>query len=559
MPGAPATRNEYLKRLQALKTERTSWDTHWYEISQYLLPRNGRFMITDRNKGTRKHNSILDNTGTRSLRVLGAGLMSGATSPARPWFRLATPDPDLMKSDSVKLWLADSTRRMQRVFQVSNTYRALHMMYEELGAFGTSAGVLMDDYDSVIHHYTLTAGEYCITTDYRGRVDGLYRECEKTVGELVKEFGYDNCSATVRNLYDKGTFDAWVPIIHLMEPREIRDVTKRDAKNMPFRSVYFEQGVNEDKLLRESGFKFFRCLAPRWQVGSGDIYGTSPGMEALGDIKQLQHQQLRKAEAIDYKVRPPLQAPSSLLNKPLDRFPGGVTYYDSAPNNGIRSMFEVNLDLNHLLADIQDVRERIRGAFYTDLFLMLANVDRTQMTATEVAERHEEKMLMLGPVLERLHNELLSPMVDITFARMLEAGLLLTPPEELQGQDLNVEFVSILAQAQRAVSTNSVDRFVLNLGQVATMKPGVLDRFDEDKWAEEYADMLGVSPDIIVPDAKVALIREQKAQQMQQAQAAQQAEMMANTANKLAASPTNEQNALTDVMRNLQGYGTGGL
>ena len=548
-------RNKLATRWSVLKTERATWWSHWKEISDYLLPRSGRFYTQDRNKGTRRHNSIYDSTGTRALRVLAAGMMSGLTSPARPWFRLATSDADLMKSDAVKLWLNEVTLIMHNVFQRSNTYRALHHIYEELGTFGTAACIILPDFKGVIHCYPLTTGEYAIATNWKGEVTTLYREFQKTVGEVVTEFGIENVSQSVRSMYESGTIDAWVTIIHAIEPRTDRDPSKKDAKNMPWRSVYFEQGTNSEKYLRESGFKRFPGVCPRWATSGGDVYGNSPGMEALGDIKQLQHEQLRKAQGIDYKTNPPLQVPLSMKGRDVERLPGGVSYVDNvAAGGGIRSAFEVNLDLNHLLADIQDVRERIRGSFYADLFLMLANQSDARMTATEVAERHEEKLLMLGPVLERLQNELLDPLIEITFEQVLDAGIAPQPPEELQGMDIQVDLVSMLAQAQRAVGTNSIDRFVGNLASVAQIKPEALDKFDVDRWVDIYSDSLGLDPEIITPDEKVEAIRKQRAEAQAKAEQAAMLNQQADTAHKLAGSNTGEQNALTDATRAFSGY-----
>ena len=544
-----------LSRWGQLHNERSSWMAHWKEISDYLLPRSGRFFIEDRNKGDKRHNNIYDSTGTKSLRILAAGMMAGMTSPARPWFRLTTSDPQLDESAAVKAWLADVTRLMQMVFSKSNTYRALHSMYEELGAFGTGSSIVLADFDSVIHHYPLTTGEFAIAADHRGQVNTLYREFQVTVAQMVREFGRSNCSLTVQNLFDRGSLESWVSITHAIEPRADREPGKRDDRNMAFKSVYFENGGNEDQILRESGFKEFPALCPRWATSGGDIYGNSPAMEALGDIKQLQHEQLRKAQGIDYKTKPPLQAPSSMKSRDVDTLPGGVTFVDSAsPNGGIRTAFDVNIDLSHLLADIQDVRERIKGSFYADLFLMLANNTNTNMTATEVAERHEEKLLMLGPVLERLHNEILDPLIEMTFTRMVEANIVPPPPDKLQGMELNVEFVSMLAQAQRAIATNSVDRFVGNLGAVAGIKPEVLDKFDADRWADAYADMLGIDPELIVPGDKVALIRKQRAEAMQAQQQAAMLNQGADTAQKLGSVDTSQQSALTDVTRAFSGY-----
>lgn len=555
-----ATKQQFLKRWSALETERSSWVGHWQELSTQLFPRAGRFTVTDRNIGTKRHNNIYDRTGTGALRILSAGMMSGVTSPARPWFRLKIQDDDLMKYQPVKIWLAQVTRKMQATFAQSNTYRVLHQMYEELGAFGTANSLIMDDFETGIHMYPNTIGRYALATNYKGAVDTSYREIQKTARQLVQEFGEPNVSLAVKNMISNGNADSWVTIIHAVEPRAERDVKARDNKNMPWASVYFEKGGDGDQLLRESGFDRFRTLAPRWYTSSEDVYGQSPGMEVLGDIKQLQHEQLRKSQGIDYQTRPPLQGPSTLKGEEVDILPGGFTTVDTnAPGGGIKPLFEGRwLDLNYLLQDIQDVRQRIREGMYSDLFLMISQAVSTNMTATEVAERHEEKLLMLGPVLERLHNELLDPLIEITFERLLKAGVLPEPPEELLGVDLEVEFVSILAQAQRAIGANSTDRFVNNLGAMAQIKPEVLDKFDADRWVDNYADQIGVDPELIVGAEQVALVRKARAEQEQAQQAAAQAEQAAASAQKLGTVSTGggTSNAASDIMNQLQGYGS---
>lgn len=550
------TRTKMMSRWTALKSERASWISHYQEISNVILPRSGRFFVQDRNVGTKRHNNIYDSTGTRALKVLCAGLMGGATSPARPWFRLTIHDKELMKSAAVKIWLDQVTSLILTVFQKSNTYRSLHTLYGEMGAFGTGVSLIAPDFKDVIRHYPLTTGEYCLAQNFRGEVCTVYREFQKTVGELVSEFGKENCSLTVRSLYERGALDSWVTIIQAIEPRVDRDPTKVNSMNMPWKSVYFESG-EDVRTLRESGYKRFPGVAPRWEVSGGDIYGNSPGMEVLGDIKQLQHQNLRQGQAIDYQTKPPLQVPISMINQKVETLPGGISYYDpSTPNGKIQSAWQVNLDLSHLKLNMDDVRQRIKEGFYTDLFLMLSNLDKSGMTATEVAERHEEKLLMLGPVIERLDNEGLNPLVDNAFDELNAAGALPPPPPELHGQDLQVVYTSVLAQAQRAVATNGIDRFVGNLGQIASFKPGVLDKFDEDQWADAYSDMLGVAPELIRAGPDVAIIRQQRAQAQQQAAQAERMQQASETARNLGATPTTGGNAASDVM-NLFAQGVG--
>lgn len=548
------SRDKYLTRYAALQAERSSWDGFWRELTDFILPYSGRFFTSDRNRGTRRFNNIYDPTGTLSANTLSAGLMAGMTSPARPWFRLATPDPALMQYHSVKVWLSDVTKLMLDVFARSNTYNSLQSMYQDLGVFGTAVSFVHPDFNDVIHHSPLPVGEFYLATNNRGNVDTLYREFDMTVAQLVKQFGIENVSPTVKSLYQNGTLDSWITIVQCVEPNVDRDPKLRDARNMPFTSVYFEYGQTPEQYLRRSGFEEFPALAPRWQVWGGDVYGVGPGGLALGTVKGLQHRQLRLAEGLDYTTKPPVQAPTALKNHDIDMLPGGVTFVDAAnPNAAIRPAWQVQLDLAGMQANIQDTREILRSTFYADLFLMLANVD-VRMTATEVAERHEEKLLMLGPVLQRLHNEMLDPMVEMAFHRLAAAGALPPPPPELEGVDLNIEFVSMLAQAQRAIGVNSTDRYVMTLGQVAAIKPEVLDRLDADALADSYADQLGVDPRLVVPLDQAVLVRQQRAQQQAVMQAAATAEQAATAAQRLGAVNTGERNAASDLMNQFQGY-----
>lgn len=555
MADVPQTpRQRALRRKAQMWTERSSWFEHWREISELQQPRLGRFFVSDANKGQKRYQSIVDNTALFASRTLAAGMMSGNTSPARPWFRLALSDKDLMEAGPVKAWLFKVESIMRAAFSHSNTYRALHMMYEELGLFGTASSIMLPDFDNVVHHYPLTVGEYALGIDHRGRADSLAREFMMSVGQLVGQFGIAACSSTVQSAFQRNQVDTMVPVLHLIEPRAQREPGKADARNMRFSSIYLEQGASDDRVLSESGFKRFPALCPRWSVTGNDVYGSSPGMEALGDVKQMQHQQMRKGQAIDYQVNPPLQVPTAYKDAARNRLPGGVMFVDAnGPGGGVRSAYDVNLNMEHLLLDIQDVRERIKTAYYADLFLMLANDTRSGITATEVAERHEEKLLMLGPVLERLQNELLQPLIDMTFDHCSEAGILPPPPRELEGMDLAVEFISTLSQAQRIVSAQGTDRLLGSVASMAQLSPGVLDKINFDQVVDDYADMYGVNPEIIVPDDQVAALRAQKAKAAQAQQMAAAAPAIADTAKTVG--DTNAQ-GIKDVIQQVTGYTT---
>lgn len=553
-------KQRYMKRWSMLRAERATWLTDYLDLIDYVAPMSGRFFYSEANKGNKvqRNKKVFDTTSKRSLNVLAAGLMAGMTSPARPWFRLGLADKDLMEKQEVKEWLQAVTEQMRDVFSSSNTYRALHQLYTELGAFGTGVSILMSDFDSIIHHFPLTVGEYCLATNHKGIVDTMYREFNMTVGQIVSQFGYDNASLSVRQLYDNGNYDQWVVVQHVVEPRPNRDVSKLDALNMKWKSCYYEVGGQTDpeKMLSESGFKTFRVMAARWNVTGNDVYGTGPGHDSLPDIRQLQHEQLRKGQAIDYQVNPPLQVPATLKEAGVNRLPGGVQFVDSVgAENSIRTMFDVKLDLSALRESIIDVRQRIKGHFYEDLFLMLANDTRSGTTATEVAERHEEKLLMLGPVLERLHNELLDPLIDSTFEMLSEAGALPPPPQVMQGRSIKVSYISTLAQAQRAVGLTSYDRIIATVGALAGAKqdPTVWDKIDTDQIIDEYSDGLGLTPKVTRSDDVVAAMRAKREQQAQAQQAMAAADQMANTA---ATASTIDPAKMQDVMGMFSGYGT---
>jgi len=545
-------------RKQALWTELSSWEPHYQELSKFYLPRTGRFLTTDRNRGTKRHNNIMDSTATRALQVLEAGLMAGATSPARPWMRLSAPDPDLNNFQPVKEWLHETTHRMLRVFARSNTYRALPRIYSECALYGTAASIVVFDFDNVIHHHVLTAGQYAISTDNRERVDCLYREFDMTVGQMVKEFGLNNLSVSVQNQFRNGNLDHYRTVCHAIEPRADRKINGKGNKDMPFRSVYWEQGrsgygggsSNQYSVLRESGFSRFPVIAPRWSVSGQDIYGNSPGMAALGDVKQLQHEQRRKGQILDHLTQPPTQGPPLMKGSEVDTLPGGHTEVDGN-SQGIRPLWQINPDLQGLLFDIQDVRQRINSAFFADLFLMLSSTNKS-MTATEVAERHEEKLLMLGPALERLHHEGLEPLIDITFDHMLEAGLVPPIPEELSGMRLQVEFVSTLAQAQKAIGASTDDRFVGMIQGLAQSHPEALDKLNPDAFLDEYADKLGINPGHVRSNEEVKELRQSREAAMAAQQQLDAQSQQSNIAKNIAKAASD---APADVMDQFAGFG----
>jgi len=310
-----------------------------------------------------------------------------------------------------------------------------------------------------------------------------------------------------------------------------------------------EQGAENDELLYEGGFKTFPAYIPRWDVLQGDVYGRSPGMDHLGDIKQLQQQQKRKAQAIDKMVNPPMTAPTSLRGKPSSVLPGGTTYVDPLQGGqGFTPAYQVTPRLAEMQQDIAEVQERIQRGFYADLFAMMINSDRRNITATEVIEKQSEKLVLLGPVLQRLNTELLDPLLDDVFQFALEADLLPESPAALDGAELRIEYISLLAQAQQAVAASALERTMGFAGNLVAVFPDVVDNFDSDEAVRQYSEILGNSPDLLRDSSQVQGIRDQRAQQQQAEQAAAMAGQAAQGAKVLSETDTQNPNALTDLL-----------
>ena len=549
------TINSYNKRLEALRSERSSFIPLYRELSDYHLAHRGRFLTSDRNKGYKRNTKQINNTSRMASRTLASGMMSGITSPARPWFRLGTGDKNLDDIQAVKLWLHEVQQIMYKVFSQSNTYNALHQLYSELGVFGTASMGVYTDFENVIWCKPYTVGSYMLGLNSQNTADTFYREYEISVGQCIKQFGEDNVSQSVMEQWQKGNSESWVKIVHAIEPNDDRDGNSPLASQKAWRSVYYEakNGTKEgtEKFLRESGFDDFPILAPRWDVTAEDVYATDcPGITGLGDTKALQLAERRKYQALDKIVNPPLQGPSSMKNKLNGGVvgPNDVIWHDQN-GEGLRSIYDYRPDINAINQEIGNVENRVQRAFYEDLFLMLAQTDRRQITAREVAEKHEEKLLMLGPVLERLHTELLDPLIDRTFNILQQNGVLPEPPPELQNKDLNVEYVSVLAQAQRLVATGAVDRLVGFTSQVAAVWPEARHKVNASRAIDEYSESLGVDPSMVRSDEEVnamALAEQQQAAQAQAMATAQQGVEMAKTASE---TDMSEDNALGATMR----------
>jgi len=536
-------RDPFSRRLSALNIARGYVLDEWMEITDQIRPRRGAYLTGTgpQNRLNRRSNKIINSTASIASRTCGSGMMSGVSSPSRPWFAFRVNQPGLEEVGPVKQWLYESTQIVSTVLAKSNFYDQVQTMYRDGADFGTSPMVVDEDFEDVIRCTVLAPGEYYLACSSKGRPNTLYREYKQTVLQLVQEYGYDNVSKRVKDLYNKGhdSLDQQIEVVMAIEPNLEQVQGLPGPKGWPYVCVYFEKKMTRDddknKFLRKTGYREWPVAVMRWDVQAGEDYGSGPGLDALGDTRALQELEREKGKAIKKLVTPPVQSPAGPTHK-VSHLPGATVHLPATASQAamIKPLYEVApAGINAIANEIQRHEDRVKTVYYADLFLMLLNDPRQQpATAREIAERHEEKLLNLGPVLERLHNEGLNVALERVFMICMRNGLIPPPPPEIRGA-LKIEYTSILAQAQRAVNVSGIERFVGFIGNMAAVRPEVLDKPDWDQVVDEYGSSLQVPPAIIRSDDAVQEERRASQAAMAQQQAAATAPDMAKSAELL--------------------------
>jgi hypothetical protein len=533
------------KKLSYLKSKRTSYESNYKDISKFLVP--DRVFFDGENAGqerTDRFKNLIDPTATIALKYFAAGMQGGLNSPSRPWFKLQSPDPEKNKVRAVKEWFSQVERKLYAIFASSNFYTCSHNIYMEEGSFGTGALFMEEDFRKVVRFNVLTAGEYWIDQGPDGKIDTLYRECYMVAKNMMNRWG-DRCTDQVRTAVQNSNLYQLFKVIHQIEPREGRDVTKIDSLNMAYRSLYFEESGLD--ILSESGYDACPISVPRWSNVGVAVYGTGPGQEVLRQVKMLQEMNLTKLKAEHLRVDPPVVAPESLRNKGMNTLPGGKNYLDQDKLGQFGPLFNVNYDPSSAIEGIDDVRRIIERSLFTDLFIMM--VEKPDMTATEVLERKQEKLFTLGPAIEKQTDEYLDTVIDFVFAAALRRGILPPAPDELQGEELEIEYISTLAQAQKLAGLQQLQAYVSMGVDLAQVNPEIVDKLDVDAIMDEVADITGVAPKCNRSEEDVQQIRDQRAQQQQQALADSQAQAQADRMKTLGDTNMEGPNALTELQK----------
>ncbi len=509
---------EYIKkRCSALESDRQTWEDHWQDILDYVMPRKADVTFV-RSKGEKRTEVLFDSTAITANNLLAASLQGTLTSPSLPWFHLKLRDENANQNHDVQLWLEDSARRMYDMFNESNFNTEVHELYLDLTSVGTGAIFVEEGNNGFandgIHFNTLHIAEYFIQENVTGKVDTLYRKYKLTARQAIEEFGEDNVGEKIIEAAQNKP-DKQFNFIHAVEPtKDYERSTGKSNTKLPFHSCHV--CVEDKMVVRSGGYNEFPYLVPRWSKATGEIFGRSPSYNALPDIKTL-----NKAVEIGLKawakaIDPPLLVQDDGVIGRVRMTPAGITVVRS--DGAIKPL---QIGSNWQITDMKEnqLRTAIRQAYYSD---QLQLQEGPQMTATEVQVRYELMQRLLGPTLGRFQSEFLNPLIERVFGIMYRAGALLPEPELLKGQQMDIEYVGPLARSQRMEESVAIERLYGLAMNVVQVDPAIMDNINHDEAIRLRGKLLGVPKTILRSRDEVMEMREQRAEQQAQMAAMQQ-------------------------------------
>lgn len=540
-------------RRSALESRRTPHIADWQKITQVIRPQRGLYLTSGDTEASKKPTSMVNSTPAVASRVLRAGMIGGASSPSYEWFKLILDDDEMMKWGPAKVALEQRERILYSYLAASNFYQQLQTLYGDAADFGTSIGIIDEHLRDQFVAKLYSPGQYFIDVDESGDIDTIYVDLYYTVLQVMSRWK-DTASQQVKDLYLAGDYNKSVRLLLVIEPNQITQDARGDWRSKPFVKFIFEWSNDtegEPGYLEVSGYEDWPGFDLRWDIDSGNIWGSGPGLLALGDAAALQTTEFRDAQGLEKAVKPPLTAPIFLKNKGVNQTPGGVTYFDpyAANQAKVEPIYSVQPGvLQALQSSIARHEYRINEVYYKDLFLMLATTDRREITAREVEEKHQEKLLNLGPALMRTHRDTLSRAI-IRIYRMLDRKNIFPPaPPELRGRSLSLRYTSALAYAQRAAGASSLERFFGFTGNISAAYPQVRHKININRGVDYYADAIGVPAEIMRSDEDAEASAQAESQAAQAPQQAAAAKDMAASAELLSRTDTARPSALNYLL-----------
>lgn len=526
--------NEIVTRHQRLKSERSIWESHWQELAERIWPDRAQFTTKPTTEGDKRTEKIFDATAALALTRFAAAMESMLTPRTAKWHKLRVADEDLNQSPAVQRYLDEVTNMLFRVRYSAraNFASQMHEAYMSLGSFGTGGMLIEDLLGTGIRYKSIDLAKLYFCENRHGIVDTAHREFEYTARQAMQHFDPKTLPEKIRDAAEKNPEQKF-EFLHCVKPNEERKRGDRSYRGMAFSSYYV--CLDSRDIVEEGGYRTMPYALGRYITTPGEIYGRSPAMLVLPDIKMLNEMKKTIIRSAHLAVSPPLLLQEDGALQAFDLRPNALNFggVNERGDEVVKPLkIEGRLDIG--MDMLQQQQQVINDAFLVTLFQIL--VETPNMTATEAMLRAQEKGALLAPTMGRQQSEMLGPMIERELDILARAGMLPEMPKELVelGGDVEIEYVSPLNRAQRAEDGVAILRTFESLAPLAQLDPSVAMAFDAVKAARELAEINGMPAKIMRSDDEVEAMREQQAAQAETAQLLQAAPLAADTAKTLA-------------------------
>lgn len=503
--------DDVFTRYDQMQKARANWEQHWEEIAERVLPRSAEF-TGEQEAGTKRTSKLYDATAALALERFSSAVESLLTPRGAIWHTLRATNPLVDQDDNVRLWFdqIESLLFNFRYSPKSNFASQMHECYMSLGAFGTAA-LFVDERDvRGMTYRAVHLSDIFISEDENGMIDTVFRRCEMTARQALRMFRDGDLSSDLQKLANERP-DERVKLLHAVMPRTDRDPTRRDRRNLPFASGYFE--IKTRNLIEEGGFENLPYIMSRYVTGPRETYGRSPAMTILPDIRMINEMSRTVIRAGQKVVDPPLLIADDGVIFPVNTTPGGTTFarLDGRTQPPVQPLYTgARVDIGFEM--MEQRRRVINDAFLVTLFQIL--VETPTMTATEVLQRAQEKGALLAPTVGRQQSETLGPLIERELNILDEQGVLPPPPPimiEAQGE-YEIEYVSPLSRAMKAEEGVGILRTMEMVQPIAAVDPSVMDNFDFDEITRILADTNGAPRKILRGQDDIENMRTQRNQ-----------------------------------------------
>lgn len=521
---------EAFKKLEALKQKRQTFDTLWQELMDYFQP-NKNVITREVTPGENKYVRLYDSTGAHACELLSGALHSMLTNPASYFFEFTTGIPKLDAMDEVRADLQERAHIVHEALNGSNFQTEVHELYMDQNSIGMAGMSIEEDEEVDVRFSSKPMRGIYVDENSKGMIDVVYHCFKWKPALIIQEFG-DKVPEWVMKR-EKEAPDEEIELLQVIEPnKDYSSAKKLSIEGKKFVSCVYikEQNKDDGATLSESGFNTFPWVTPRWSKATGEVYGRSPAMKCLPDVKMINEMMKETIRAQQKATNPPLLVPDDGVLGSLKLYPGGLNFYRAGNGDFVKPIESGgNLQLSFEMMD--DVRKRIRDCFYID---QLQLQEGPQMTATEVMQRTEEKIRLLGPLLGRQHSEFLRPLIERVYEILDKRGKFPPPPAILANRKISVKYRSMLAKAQLQSEAQNLQRAFSAAAPFLQVNPESVDVIDCDEGVRFAAKLYGLPQELMRDQQTIQAIREGRQQAHDQAMQAAETDQGVEQVAKLA-------------------------